>query len=279
MQKTLYITDLDGTLLNGAAELSDYTTETLNRLIAGGVNFSVATARTSATVIPILKNLNLNIPIVLMNGVIIYDPLQKKFIRKEAIPQSTARQFINAMHKAEQPGLMYTLCGEEMRVYFESPVNDALRGFMDERRVKYNKVFTEAKDFLAVTDDVIYFCFLDKHENIENFYKMIGGVEGMRIAKSRNIYKEGQWFIEIFNEAASKRSATEYMREYGKYDKVIGFGDDFPDLSLFEACDECYAMANAIDELKEAATGVIGRNTDDGVVKWLEINSGGKQNG
>ena len=42
--KTLYISDLDGTLLNPNAELSAYTKDTLNRMIADGLCFSVATA-------------------------------------------------------------------------------------------------------------------------------------------------------------------------------------------------------------------------------------------
>jgi hydroxymethylpyrimidine pyrophosphatase-like HAD family hydrolase len=44
------------------------------------------------------------------------------------------------------------------------------------------------------------------------------------------------------------------------------------DLPLFAACDECYAMANAAQEVKDRATAVIGSNDDDGVAKWLEEN-------
>jgi hydroxymethylpyrimidine pyrophosphatase-like HAD family hydrolase len=46
--KTLCISDLDGTLLNKNAELSEYTADALNDLIAKGLRFSVATARTAA---------------------------------------------------------------------------------------------------------------------------------------------------------------------------------------------------------------------------------------
>lgn len=271
--KTLYVADLDGTLLDGRAEVSEYTAEALNRLIKSGVHFSVATARTSATAIHILKGIDLNIPLIFMNGVIIYDPPRKAIVKKEIIPREVAGGFIGAIHEAGQPGLMYALHGDEMRVYYESPVSGPLQKFMDERIVKYGKVFTRVDDFSAVTDDVIYFCFLDEHENIDKFYSLIGQVGGMRIAKSRNIYAEGQWFIEIFNDAASKRNATEFLRGYGNYEKVVGFGDDYPDISLFEACDECYAMENAIAELKDIATGVIGANTDDGLARWLEKNA------
>jgi len=43
--KTLYVSDLDGTLLNREPRLSAYTAETLNLLIEEGLPFTYATAR------------------------------------------------------------------------------------------------------------------------------------------------------------------------------------------------------------------------------------------
>ncbi|HBC91680.1 MAG TPA: hypothetical protein DCZ10_01920 [Pelotomaculum sp.] len=43
----LYISDLDGTLLNSHKEMSEYTRNTVNTLIAHGGHFSIATARTA----------------------------------------------------------------------------------------------------------------------------------------------------------------------------------------------------------------------------------------
>jgi len=54
MTHTLYISDLDGTLLNNKAELSAYAANTLSALIEGGMHFSVATARSLCSVAVIL---------------------------------------------------------------------------------------------------------------------------------------------------------------------------------------------------------------------------------
>ena len=56
------------------------------------------------------------------------------------------------------------------------------------------------------------------------------------------------------------------------YDRVVSFGDAVNDLRMFDASDECYAVENAVPELKAAATGVIQSNEADGVAKWLEEN-------
>ena len=74
----LFISDLDGTLLNGNAEVTEFTRDTLNRLMAKGLNFTAATARTLASAGKILLGLDLKLPVILMNGVIIYDMAGKK---------------------------------------------------------------------------------------------------------------------------------------------------------------------------------------------------------
>ena len=46
-------------------------------------------------------------------------------------------------------------------------------------------------------------------------------------------------------------------------------GDGKNDISMFLAADECYAMGNAVPELKAIATAVIDTNNNDGVARWL----------
>ena len=53
--KTLYVSDLDGTLLDNTSRVSPATSAMLNETIAGGALFTVATARTPATVQPLLQ--------------------------------------------------------------------------------------------------------------------------------------------------------------------------------------------------------------------------------
>ena len=43
--KTLYLSDLDGTLLSGSQTVSDFTARTINELVSRGMVFSYATAR------------------------------------------------------------------------------------------------------------------------------------------------------------------------------------------------------------------------------------------
>ncbi len=272
--KTLYISDLDGTLLNRDAELSDYTVNTLNRLIESGINFSVATARTDATCNRMLERVNLKIPIILMNGVLIYDYSKKHYIKKELMSQERVSQIIYAMKKVNMTGLMYGLRNDRLVTYYESISNDAMKNFIEERVRKYNKEFTKLKDFSSADAVIIYFCYMDNWEHIHRLYNEIKEIAGLRIEKYQDIYSGGDiWYMEVFADTASKYNAVMFLREQYHFDRVVAFGDNLNDLSLFSASDECYAVANAKDEVKAKATAVIGANTDDGVVKWIERNA------
>ena len=83
--KTLYISDLDGTLLNSKKEVTDYTAGIINRCIEAGMLFSVATARMPYGCDYRLKQLNLQTPAILTNGVFIYDFNTKKYLHAEKI--------------------------------------------------------------------------------------------------------------------------------------------------------------------------------------------------
>ena len=61
MKRTLYISDLDGTLLNSRVEISSYSADVINRLVREqGLIFSYATARSPVTAFPVTKNLSTN---------------------------------------------------------------------------------------------------------------------------------------------------------------------------------------------------------------------------
>lgn len=67
----------------------------------------------------------------------------------------------------------------------------------------------------------------------------------------------------------NKGLAIQRIKQLCGCQRVIVFGDSANDISMFQMADESYATQNAIDELKEIATGIIESNQTDGVAKWL----------
>jgi len=63
------------------------------------------------------------------------------------------------------------------------------------------------------------------------------------------------------------------LKKFLNCDRIVSFGDGINDISMFKISDECYAVQNAVDEIKFLATEIIESNQNDGVAKWLEFNA------
>ena len=77
---TLYVSDLDGTLLNTNSELSEKSKGIINALVQQGVNFTYAIARSYSSASKILKGLNISIPAITCNGAYFIEPTDGKVL-------------------------------------------------------------------------------------------------------------------------------------------------------------------------------------------------------
>lgn len=55
-----------------------------------------------------------------------------------------------------------------------------------------------------------------------------------------------------------------------KAEKLITFGDNLNDISMFKIADESYAVGNAHIDLKKLATEIIGNNTENAVANKIK---------
>ena len=89
-----------------------------------------------------------------------------------------------------------------------------------------------------------------------------------KVIFQQELYREEYW-LEIVPSVVSKANAIKELKQILAVDKIVCFGDAINDIEMFDVADECYAVNNAVDQLKEKATQVILGNDQDGVAKWL----------
>lgn len=94
---TLYVSDLDGTLLDNTPKTSDYTNLTIDRLNDEGIIFSYATARSYTTAKKVTKGLNIKHPLVVHNGVFIVNP-DGKILTKNTFSQTDSHKLIQNLY-------------------------------------------------------------------------------------------------------------------------------------------------------------------------------------
>lgn len=264
--KTLYVSDLDGTLLNSKQHTSSYTNQVINQLVDEGMLFSYATARSYYSAKPATKGLTAKIPLILYNGAFIIDNqsqeiLVSNFFLKEEVNDLT--QYFN--QKNFYPIVYAFINAQEKFSYIPNRSTKQQLDFISTRNDK-RKNPIENNLFQG---DVFYVSCIASKKQLEGFYHDLK--DYYQCLFSKDIYSQ-DWWLEILPKKATKAHAILQLKEYLNCDKVVVFGDGLNDLSMFEIADESYAVENACRELKEKATGVIGHHDQESVAQYLKEN-------
>ena len=157
---TLYISDLDGTLLDASAELDSSSCSLLNELIASGVQFTCATARTAATVTKILDGLHINAPAILMNGVAILDWETQTYQKVEYLSNSFIQEFKQRLKALSLTSFFYSIQNNELISYYECFPNEAMEHFYQVRASKFHKKYEQIPSLNMLPTDTIAYSLL-----------------------------------------------------------------------------------------------------------------------
>ena len=269
MKRTLFVSDLDGTLLTPDAKLPEGAAERINALTEQGTMITFATARSIRSVGFILEGIDFSkegaVPAALMNGVLVRDMKSGRYIRSSVLCRSKAERIFDVVRSSGilEP-FIYTLDesapvnGDPLVTYYTEIANDAMRDFVDERVNRYGKPFVKIGAVSEIPGDIVYFAVIGGEEPIRKTAEEISAIEGVHLTYYRDAYSENVWYLEIFDETASKKHALQFLREYTGAEHVVVFGDNYNDLPMFEEADIAVAVANAVEEVKKAADFITG---------------------
>lgn len=267
--KTLYVSDLDGTLLRSDARTSVFTNETINRLVAQGMIFSYATARSFHTARKVTKGLNAGFPLIVYNGAMVVDNRDGSFLLKNFFGPEIMT-VLKEMFRVGQYPIVYSFVeGQEKFSYIPEKLSEGQRKFLDTRKGDHRERPVSAVEELTA-GEIFYLTCIDEPELLATLWEHYREI--YHCVFQKDIYTGDHW-LEIMPKAASKANAIRQLKEKLGCDRVVVFGDGKNDVDMFLLAEESYAVANAVEELKAIATGIIGGNNEDAVAKWLLNNA------
>ncbi|WP_300949116.1 HAD-IIB family hydrolase [uncultured Duncaniella sp.] len=274
MGKTLYVSDLDGTLMQPGAYLSQKTIDMLNRSIADRKLFTIATARTPATVADIIKDVNMNIPAIVFTGAAIWDPKTKHYSSVKYMNPDAVRNLIDTYHRMHFPIFHFTLEGDVVNIYhIGGKLNDLEETFVKERIKSPYKRFHLSDDGTEISPDdiskTLIFYGMQPTELASAVHAEACELKGCRHQYYHDLYGPEIGLIDAFAPDATKAKAVMEMKEQTGADRVVVFGDNLNDIPMLEVADVAVAVENALPEVKEVADIVIGPNTADSVAEFI----------
>lgn len=271
MIKTLYVTDLDGTLLRDDKIISNESAAILNRLLGQGICLTYATARSFNSASKITRNISFNLPVIIRNGTILANPLSRREIEISLFGEEL-QHIRQALTDNTIPGFVTAYFGStEVKLCLTGRTNEGFREYLQNHSTDRRIHMVDTNDKLY-EGKTCYFTFIAPKNELQPLYERVKHIEGINCIFQQDKYRPEYW-LELCPGNASKASAIQKVKQLCGCQRVIVFGDSANDISMFQMADEAYATENAINELKEIATGIIESNNADGVAKWLEAHS------
>jgi len=264
-ERVLYISDLDGTLLNKDVRISDFTVNTINSLVEKGMIFSYATARSRYTSSKLTKDISLNVPVVIYNGTFLYDTKSEKRVLSNDFTRRDSEKILDRLLKNGIYPMVHAFLGDDEKYIFdEKNMSRGMADFQSKRELDARRTPVDVYDLEPY--QVFYFTCIDEEEKLLPLYEELR--KEYQCIYNKDMYS-GDYWLEILPNNATKASAIRELKELLDCQRVVCFGDGVNDIPMFKDADEAYAVSNACNELKEYATAVIDSNENDGVAKWL----------
>jgi Cof subfamily protein (haloacid dehalogenase superfamily) len=278
---SVYVSDLDGTLLNDRAALSDFSRDTLARLVEQGLLFTVASARSVVSIRMMLPGLRLPLPVVEFNGAFLSDLETGRHEVVHSIAPAVVEAVYRLLPEFGCVPFVSTFNGEEDCVYYGDVINDGMRWYLNDRLEHRDPRWRRTDDLTrAFRDQVICLTLIGPAALLTGLTAAVQDrhAEQVELHYYENRYSPGWYWLTIHDRRATKDQAVRLLLErYGLVGReLVVFGDEINDLKLFRIADRAIAVANAVPALRRHATHHIGSNEEDSVARFLHAEWGSR---
>ncbi len=264
-KKKIFFTDLDGTLLNDAKEITPKTKEALDYIVKNGHCITLISGRPIPSVLAAKSSLGLHYPgmyLIGYNGGCIYDCDNARFLMEKRVTlEDAARVLLTAKE-----------CGVYCQTYTDTHIVTNTHGKeLDFYRQTVHMPVHVTPDILSMLEKPplkLFAISLDDKKKLEDFRSAL-----LAWAKDRlQMVYSSDCYLEIFPADSGKGSALSYLCKHLGVDKkdTLAAGDADNDLSMLLAAGTGVAMQNGSDTVKKAASIVTRHdNNNDGLADIL----------
>ncbi|MGL4789851.1 MAG: HAD family hydrolase, partial [Anaerotignaceae bacterium] len=261
-------------LINNKGQVSQRTVDTINKVSQLGIPTTLCTGRNITKTLPIAKRLNLKVPFVCIDGILLFDPITQKPLNDMSISRSHAEKIIEI--------------GKEYNTFLEvSNGYKYYKHFPTKAHIKYDTFnkhhlmgrissylggirYVKDPNRLLDIEGTIYQSVIAAPKDIAKEIAQVIRQEALEKVEVRdNLWQE---YLFINHEGMGKARGVKLLCDHFKINpkEVIAFGDERNDLDMLEFVGCGVAMDNAQDSVKEIADKTTLSNEFDGVAVELE---------
>lgn len=277
----LFVTDLDGTLLNSDHKLSEYSMNAIKTAMDKGIPVCIATGRSYNDILEIISELDVKPYIISSNGASVYNTDGEKMY-SISIPKDQVREIITYL-KAQN--LEFEVADDEYTYITQKGLDILHQELEDVGSVDTKKREELEQDVLGlvlsqgnlkvVPDMEVLLDSIESANSVSSISaylnKIHKAMERFTMDKRILTFSSWKYNFEMTSSDTSKGIALKHLCEHLRIDlsDVAVIGDNYNDLSMIKIAGIKGAMGNAVDNIKSMADFQAPTNDEDGAAKFL----------
>lgn len=224
-QDILFISGLDDALLHKNDNLSDYSKVELNRMLDEGINFTISTRRTPASLMKPMEEIKLRLPVIAMDGAVLYDMRENSYLKVYVISNALSKEVLNIIERQNLNCFINIIIDDTLVIYYNDTEDEVQKKLIHElRRSPYRNYVKRNSE---ISENVVYFMLLLPVVQIEAFHEALekeGMTKRLKVLKYASKEYPGYAYIKIYNKNATRENMSRYLKEMLKIDKTVTFG-------------------------------------------------------
>lgn len=223
--KTLFISDLENTLLSDKKAISSYTRYEINNLLQKGMKFTITSSHSPASFIPLIDGISLKLPVISMDGALLYDLKRNTYLKKEPIDPHDAKDVYEFLTEQNVNCFVNQLVGRTLMIYhgaFTHQIEESLYNTLSTSPFR-NYFKTPPSSF----EDIISIITIQKTERIESIMgklKEKSLFDRLKITIYESVDYPGYSYLKIYHKSAIPQNMISILKEIAEVDTVMTIG-------------------------------------------------------
>ena len=249
VKDTLFVAALDDVLHSESSILPEYSKVELNRILDDGVRLSIISQHSTASFWEAAGSIRFKMPVILLDGAVLYDPAEKRYLAKVQLEYEQAREITELLEDEELSLFQSTVVDDAVMIFNHHIAESSREIHENMRRSNYrNYIYRQLPEGLPV----IYVLCMGTEEKLDETcdkLKSAGFDKKYKILRYGHEQK-GMGYMRIFSREASRHAMLEKLREVCGMEKLRTFGND-PE--LYDVCVRASEGESILKALKKEA--------------------------
>lgn len=230
----LFVIDLDRAMDGFSGGLTSYSQVSKKNMLEEGANISFMTMRTPAGFLEGMPDVKPKLPIIAMDGAILYDIKENRYPKVYVISSEQAGNIEQFIENRGFNVFTTVILEDVLIIYYNDLKNDAEKDIYGKmHKSPYRNYLNKTR---PVEQAAVYMMCIDKTDRIEQLLKEIGSCkiyDELKILSYPSDEYKGCSYIKIYNKNASVRNMIDYMKKQAGTGKAVTFSDSKRDIADF----------------------------------------------